>query len=174
MRHARRDLRRAGSVAFSFCLQHDKNTSCFAHRTNRTMSSHMTAGPSKSLSYVDTQTQRPRCRFQASLSLSPRLNLLFSLPASILRPVLWDHNRTFSLIRSSHTHTHTTFKTQRKTRSQRTHTQTSQPVQKDTLVFCVMPPFTSLSHSFHECSFESSFPHLPPFICPFCHKLSRE
>ena len=68
------------------------------------MSSHMTAGPSKSLSYVDTQTQRPRCRFQASLSLSPRLNLLFSLPASILRPVLWDHNRTFSLIRSSHTH----------------------------------------------------------------------
>ena len=72
------------------------------------------------------------------------------------------------------THTHTTFKTQRKTRSQRTHTQTSQPVQKDTLVFCVMPPFTSLSHSFHECSFESSFPHLPPFICPFCHKLSRE
>ena len=154
------DLRRAGLVAFSFCLQHDKNTSRFAHRTHRTMSSHMTAGPSKSLSYVDTQTQRPRCRFQASLSLSPRLNLLFSLPASILRPVLWDHNRTFSLIRSSHTHTPHSKHNAKHVHN--AHTQTSQPVQKDTLVFCVMPPFTSLSHSFHECSFESSSPHPPP------------
>ena len=103
----------------------------------------MTAGPSKSLSYVDTQTQRPRCRFQASLSLSPRLNLLFSLPASILRPVLWDHNRTFSLIRSSHTHT--TFKTQRKTRSQRTHTNITTRSKGHTCVLRDAPFHVSLS-----------------------------
>ena len=159
-------------MAFSFCLQHDKNTSRFAHRTHRTMSSHMTAGPSKSLSYVDTQTQRPRCRFQASQSLSPRLNLLFSLPASILRPVLWDHNRTFSLIRSSHPpHSNTT----QNTFTTHTHTNITTRSKGHTCVLRDAPFHVSLSHSFHECSFESSSPHLPPSSsAPFAISLSRE